>query len=208
MSKSYPITVLYMLVLCMMAACTSATQPRNTPEVDSSSAAGTASPPPGDAPTPPEPPSSAVPTPPSSIATAVPVSATLSLFYVAIGDNGLSGEQVGCEDSLVMVTEPYQGSTGQLRASLDALLTNHQKYLGQSGLYNALSLSTLHYAHGSIDDNTVTVWLTGTALSAGACDDPRIIAQLAHTATVAAGVSSAQILVNNIDIAQVLNNKK
>ena len=53
----------------------------------------------------------------------------------------------------------------------------------------------------------VTVNLTGTVMSGGTCDDPRIIEQLKYTAKVAAGVGSARILVNGSDIEELLSQK-
>lgn len=136
-----------------------------------------------------------------------PVTAALSLFYVALGDKGQSGEAIGCGDSLVLVQTSKVTFSDQVQVSFEHLLANHQRSIGQSGLYNALYQSRLAFVSSSRVGNTITVHLRGKLVSGGVCDDPRIINQLQRTATVAAGVGKADILVNNQPVSQLLNGR-
>lgn len=149
--------------------------------------------------------SSPVPT----VTTAPPSTSMLSLFYVAIGDNGTSGPMIGCGDSLVLVPTKADGVTAnnQLQLSFEHLLANHDKQIGQSGLDNTLWQSNLQFVSAVKSGDVVTVQLSGTVLSGGVCDDPRIIAQLKQTAMVAVGAGEAEVLVNGMPIEQVLSAK-
>ncbi len=131
--------------------------------------------------------------------------APLSLFYVAVDDNGVSGTEVGCGDSLVMTTTEPVTFTNQVKASFDRLLADHEQRLGESGLYNALYQSRLSYVGSSVSGDTVTVNLTGELQSGGTCDDPRIITQLKRAASVAAGVGNAVVKIDGVTVEQRLS---
>jgi len=151
-------------------------------------------------------PSTSTPLPPVST-TVQPKTTTapLSLFYVAVGDDGVSGTRIGCDDSLVMRTTEPVTFTDQVEASFDRLLGDHAQQLGESGLRNALYQSDLSYVDSTVSGDTVTVDLTGKLTSSGTCDDPRIIAQLERTASVAAGVGHAIVKVDGKTVEQLLS---
>src|SRR5699024_3637631 len=113
--------------------------------------------------------------------------AALTLFYVAVGDAGQSGPEIGCGDSLVATETGPEEFTNQVEASMTALLADDDEELGGSGLRNAVAASDLEYATSMVDGDVVTVELSGTVTSGGTCDDPRIIEQLKYTAMTAAG---------------------
>lgn len=155
---------------------------------------------------------SATPTPtgsprPSRPAKPVGQTSALSLFYVALGDNGKAGERVGCGDSLVMDTTGPVHFTDQVSASFSRLLANHQRSLGQSGLYNALYQSRLRFVDYTKMGDVITIRLSGHLTSSGECDDPRMVAQLERTATVAAGTGHARVLVNDTPLRQLLSGR-
>lgn len=138
---------------------------------------------------------------------AEPTTAALTLFYVAVGDEGKSGPQIGCGDSLVATETRPQEFTNQIEASIDALLDDDEEMLGESGLRNALAGSDLDYVSSAVDGDVVTVELSGTVSSGGTCDDPRIIGQLEYTAMTAAGTGEARILVGGKKLEEVLSAK-
>ncbi|RWZ83145.1 hypothetical protein EKH49_09955 [Glutamicibacter sp. HZAU] len=138
---------------------------------------------------------------------AEPTTAALTLFYVAVGDEGKSGPQIGCGDSLVATETRPEEFTNQIEASIDALLDDDEEMLGESGLRNALAGSDLDYVSSAVDGDVVTVELSGTVSSGGTCDDPRIIGQLEYTAMTAAGTGEARILVGGKELEEVLSAK-
>lgn len=128
----------------------------------------------------------------------------LSLFYVAIDDNGVSGEKIGCNDSLINVETEAAKTDYVVIDSLKKLLENHEQNIGESGLYNALYQSDLKMSSWEKEGDTVTIELLGTLKSSGVCDDERIIKQIERTAAVAAGADTAVILVDGKPIKEVL----
>lgn len=144
---------------------------------------------------------------PSSPGDASTTTAPLTLYYVAQGDDGVSGAAIGCGDSLVATyTEPV-AFTDQLRASMQRIVSDDSQFLGQSGLYNALYMSDLVYESGSVEGDTVTVNLSGKVVLGGVCDGPRLAEQLAQTAETAVGVGSSVLLVNGVPLSELLGQK-
>lgn len=143
----------------------------------------------------------------SPVATPSSTTARLTVFYVAVDDQGKAGPQIGCGDSLVATeTEPVDFSN-QVEAAMNALLENKSATHGESGLMNALAASDMRYQSSSVSGDQVTVELTGMPMSGGTCDDPRIVEQLKHTAKTAAGVGNALVLVDGTDIEEFLSQK-
>ena len=133
-------------------------------------------------------------------------SATTSanLYFVALADNGKSGEKIGCNDSLVAVSTNISGEDS-IQATLNELLSYKQQYYGQSGLYNSLYQSNLTIESITIDDGVATVNLTGTVQLGGACDNPRFEQQLMTTILQFPSIESVDIYVNNKPLAEVLS---
>lgn len=145
--------------------------------------------------------------PPDDSPSASPTTAALTLFYVAIGDEGVSGPEIGCGDSIVATESAPVEFTDQVEASMSTLLADDEREHGASGLQNTLVASDLEFVSAQVAADTVTVDLTGRVVSGGVCDDPRIIEQLKYTAMTAAGTGSAEILVDGEAIEDVLSNK-
>ena len=137
-----------------------------------------------------------------------PQAAPLTLYYVVLGDNGASGEMIGCGDSLVASETDPVATDDPLRASMERLLADPERELGGTpSLYSAIPGGTLAYVSGEVDGGTVTVELTGAPAPAGECDNPRIETQLKRTAMAASGASEAVILVDGETIEDVLSLK-
>lgn len=149
------------------------------------------------------PPTTSSPTPTAPETVTVP----LTLYYVALGDEGVTGEPIGCGDSLVAFTTEPVTTDDVLRSSMERLLADTDRNLGGSGLYSAIPGGTLSYVDGSVDDGTVTVELTGLPSPAGECDNPRIELQLERTAMAATDATDALVLVDGVPIADVLSLK-
>lgn len=125
-----------------------------------------------------------------------------AVYYVALDDGGTSGVRFGCNDSLVAVHDADPSIREPLHAAMSRLLSGPPP---ASGLYNALSSSTLQYVSGYLDGTTVVVNLTGSVQPGGVCDIPRIEAQLTQTAVTAVGATRAEIYVNGVRLAEVLS---
>ena len=133
--------------------------------------------------------------------------AALTVFYVAVEDQGKSGPKIGCGDSLVATETGPQRFTNRIEAAMNALLNDNSATHGESGLVNAVAASELRYVSSKVSGDQVEVDLSGTLSSGGTCDDPRIVEQLKYTAKIAAGVGSARILFNGVDIEKTLSQK-
>ena len=127
-----------------------------------------------------------------------------AVYYVALDDGGASGVRFGCNDSLVPVRDADPSIREPLHAAMSQLLSGPGAPPA-SGLYNALSSSTLQYVSGYLDGTTVVVNLTGSVQPGGVCDVPRIEAQLTQTAVTAVGATRAEIYVNGVRLAEVLS---
>lgn len=125
-----------------------------------------------------------------------------AVYYVALDDGGSSGARFGCNDSLVPVPHADPAIREPLQAALNQLLSRSAP---PAGLYNALSSSALQYVSGYLDGATVVVNLTGAIQPGGACDIPRIDAQLTQTAVTAVGATRAEIYVDGVRLADVLS---
>ena len=131
----------------------------------------------------------------------------LQMFLIATGDNGQSGQLVGCGDSLVPVQIEVPASQGVLRASFGALLALKDQFYGQSGLYNALYQSDLQLASVTLTNGNAVIKLTGTLTLAGECDNPRVAAQLEATARQFPTVTDVTIYINDKLLADALSLK-
>lgn len=143
---------------------------------------------------------------PSQPASAEIVS-TVQVFLAALGGGGDSGDVIGCGDSLVPITLMVEPTEGALRASLTHLLALREQHLGESGLYNALYLSDLRVDEISVNNGAAEIRLSGSLLSGGACDGPRIIGQLSATALQFDDISVARFFVNGLPLEEVLSGK-
>ncbi len=136
---------------------------------------------------------------PAAFAASPAAAEQINLYLIAIGDNGQTGEKIGCGDSLIPVTrEITAGPTTpeKITAALTLLFSLHDRDYGQSGLTNALYASHLQVQGVALQGNKAAVYLTGTLSLAGVCDDPRVEAQIAATAKQFAGVSGVLIFLN------------
>ena len=127
----------------------------------------------------------------------------VKIFLIAIDDNGRSGKQIGCGDSVVPVMVPIPQTVGILKAALEALLAVQTQFYGESGLYNALYQSDLQLESVAIKQGIAQIWLTGTLALGGECDSPRVEAQLTETAMQFSTVNVVKVYLNGKPLQEV-----
>lgn len=136
--------------------------------------------------------------------------ATRSLTFIAMGDDGARGAPIGCGDSAVTV--PHTTTTiaplGEVyRAELAASGTRDSRgeHYRDTELYNALYRSDLHYEGADIDDGHADVDLTGTLRMGGECDIPRVRAQLTRPALQFGNVDSVTVRIDGQELDGMLS---
>lgn len=138
--------------------------------------------------------SSSSPEPTGTASMSVAIGATtVTAYFVLLDDGGRHGVRFGCNDSLVGSPQGSAAGDDPLKTAMTTLLRPGQK---AGNLYNALGTSRLRFLSGSFDGTTVTVYLAGTLNPGGACDLPRVEAQLTQTALGAAGGVRATVYIN------------
>ncbi|MFF2345169.1 hypothetical protein [Pseudarthrobacter sp. NPDC058119] len=186
---------------------TTATGTPTPPPTTSAAPTSPAAPPPSSVPASPPPSQEPQPTQEPTPTGLPEQTAPLTIYYVAVGDNGLSGPKIGCGDSLVATTTAPVTFRDQVGPSINALLANKSRDVGLSGLINVLYQSSLTYLGGELNGSTISIWLSGQFMLGGVCDIPRAKAQLEYTAMSASGATSAQVYVNGRPIDEVLSLK-
>jgi hypothetical protein len=129
------------------------------------------------------------------------------IFMVAVDDDGRSGKRIGCNDSIIPITLQIEPTPAPLRAALTQLFAVKSQNYRESGLYNALYQSDLRIDSLSIVDARATVNLIGTLRLNGACDAPRVQAQIEETVRQFATVGSADIFVNGTRLSDALSQR-
>jgi len=128
----------------------------------------------------------------------------VTVFLVALGDNGRSGKAIGCGDSIVPVTLDVPVADEYLRASIETLLSGRKEFYGEQRYYNTLHQSNLRLQDVLFTDKQVTILLQGELILEGACDDPRALAQLEEIALQFPAVESVSIYINAVPLNEIL----
>jgi hypothetical protein len=134
-----------------------------------------------------------------TLALAAPAATQAKIYLVALGDNGASGERIGCGDSLIPVTvEIPTGDTLEARITLAVtkLLSLRSRDYGESGLITVLADSRLTVDRVTVENGVAAVYLSGTLSLGGTCDDPRALGQIAATARQFQTVTRVEIVYN------------
>ncbi len=127
-----------------------------------------------------------------------------NIYLIAVGDEGESGIEIGCGDSIIPVEVAIEPTNAPLTASLEKLLIIDEEYSGQSGLYNALYRSDLSIDSINIQNGEAIIRLTGELRIGGVCDEPRIQAQLEQIALQFSTVDNVSIFVNGTPLEDIL----
>lgn len=127
-----------------------------------------------------------------------------ALAFIALDDNGASGELVGCGDSVVLVdygVEPGPAQTRLTRALLAAL--DEDATYGASGLHNPLGAhSDLSLNLVTEEDGLASIYFVGT-LEAAHCEVPRFEAQVEQLALQFDGIDRVEIFVNETSFEEL-----
>ena len=134
------------------------------------------------------------------------LSTRASIYLVAVGDEGQSGKEIGCGDSVVPVEVAIEPTIAPLSAALEELLAAGREY-GESGLYNALYRSDLELEGVDLEDGEATIRLSGTLRLGGVCDGPRVQAQLRETALQYYTVDEVSIFVEGVPLDELLTER-
>src|SRR5262249_48615121 len=126
---------------------------------------------------------------------------------LALEDNGKSGKKIGCSDSAVAVTRTVPKTAAPLSAAIRELISLRERTYGQSGLYNALYQSKLMVDRVALVNGVAEIHRSGTFRSGGACDNPRIEAQIKETALQFPTVKTTSIFINDTPLEQVLGGR-
>lgn len=157
-------------------------------------------------PTPTAPPPTQPPPEPTDTVTPLPY-ARVKVYYIALEDNGISGAPVGCGDSAVPLEFMVDFGKEPLVYAYERLLYEHERTVGESGLYNALYQSDLTLKSAEIKDGKASIALEGTLMLGGECDNPRVQAQLEMIPGQFAGVNTVEITLNGEPLAEALSLK-
>lgn len=131
----------------------------------------------------------------------------VKLYLVAIGDNGKTGQKIGCGDSLIAVDRDIPRTGSPLRDTLTLLFSLKDQHYGQSGLSNALYQSDLKVDGISSHDGVFKVDLSGKVQLGGECDNPRFAAQITRTIMQFATVQRADVYINGKPLENILSEK-
>lgn len=132
---------------------------------------------------------------------------SVKIVLIELEDNGQSGPLVGCGDSAIPINVTIPRTQGVLRAALEKLLSAKQQFYGESGYYNALYQSDLNVSVVKIEQGNAIIHLTGTIMLGGACDAPRVQAQIEQTALQFSTVSDVTVFVNDVPLEDVLSSR-
>ncbi len=127
-----------------------------------------------------------------------------NIYLVAVGDDGESGKEIGCNDSLVPVQVQIDAAADPATAALNELLSIKDRNHEPSGLYNALYQSDLSVEEMRITDGEAVVRLSGTLKLGGVCDEPRVKEQLQQTVLQYVGVEKVSIIVDDTPLRDLL----
>jgi hypothetical protein len=130
--------------------------------------------------------------------------ATARIYLIALEDGGESGEEVGCGDSIVPAEVEIDPQSVGLAAVMEHLLGLHSREHPTTGLYNALYQSDLTVEEVNVANGKATVHQSGQLRVGGACDVPRIEAQLRQTALQFPEVDQVSVPVNGESIEELL----
>ena len=134
---------------------------------------------------------------------------SFKVFFVALEDNGVLGKKIGCDDSVVAVERTIEWTAMPLAAAMGALLSiqGRSGSDGSAGLYNALARSHLTVESVALIDGAAEIRLLGIVRLGGACDVPRIDAQLRETVLQFQEVETVAVFVNGVPLPEVLSSQ-
>jgi hypothetical protein len=129
----------------------------------------------------------------------------VTLYLVALGDDGRIGRPIGCNDSLVPVEVEVGPTRTPLRSVLEQLLLIENATQGDTKLYNALDRSDLTIDDVTLDGSKAVIALSGDLRLGGVCDAPRVEEQIRATALHFSTVTKVDVSINGMPLEEVLS---
>lgn len=136
-----------------------------------------------------------------------PAGGAVRVMLVELG-GAREGSGIGCGDRLLAVRVPVELEEDPLAAAIRALLDQGAELARVNGLYTALAASrlTLDTVEVRVGGEAV-IHLSGVVRVGGACDVPRVVAQLERTAMQYPDIRSVRVLVDGVDLGELLSVK-
>jgi len=133
-------------------------------------------------------------------------SQSINIYLVAVGDNGKTGEKIGCGDSLIAVTRTIKKTAAPLTAAIRELLQTpqHPNVDGTPKLENFWKGRNLKVRSVSLVNRTATIRLSGALSIAGVCDEPRVESQIDATALQFPTVKRVKVFIGNKTLAAAI----
>ena len=131
----------------------------------------------------------------------------VTVYLVAIGDEGASGELFGCDDSLVPITREIPVGVDPIQGALEELLSIPGPDFGESGLSTAFYAWDVTVDSVSVEDGLATVQMSGDIAIAGVCEEPRIEYQLERTVLEFPEVDEVEIFINGEALEDILSSQ-
>ncbi|MEZ4571538.1 MAG: GerMN domain-containing protein [Thermomicrobiales bacterium] len=134
-----------------------------------------------------------------------PTTQDVTIFLIAIGDEGASGMEIGCGDSVVGITRTIPGSVDPITGALEELLSIPGPDFGESGLSTAFYAWDVTVDSVTVVDGEATVEMSGSIAIAGVCEGPRIEAQLEQTVLAVPDVDAVEFFINGESLDSILS---
>ena len=131
----------------------------------------------------------------------------VTIYLVAIGDNGASGQLIGCGDSLVPINREIPANVEPIKGALEELLLIPGPDFGESGYSTAFYAWNVTVASVDVENGLATVEMSGTVLIAGVCEEPRVKAQLEQTVLAFPHVSQVEISINGQSLDDIISSQ-
>lgn len=138
-------------------------------------------------------------------------SSTVELALVAMNDGVTTppSDAFGCGDTIVYVEREVSELTtvtGTIETALEELFSIDESLYGESGLYNSLAPSDVMVDSVMVTGTSIEISLSGSMISAGSCDDPRLEEQIRATAAANAPEGATiTILFDGEDLHEYFN---
>ena len=122
--------------------------------------------------------------------------AEVVIYLIDIDAGAGASDVIGCNDALVERNIAVNTERGPVAGALASLLSFDAEVIDELGLYSALSPWDVKVDSVVIDSGHATVELSGSIQVGGACDVPRIQAQLERTVFQFREIASVDFFIN------------
>jgi spore germination protein GerM len=131
---------------------------------------------------------------------------TVKVYYIDTNVPNQNGS-VGCGDEAVGIDKPIVPTASLLETALEILLSSGQSLMEGAGLYNALANQNWELEDVSIINEEAIIKFSGKFVEMGACENPRIKAQIEKTALQFSTVKKVSIFVGGISLDELMSAK-